>query len=524
MASGGQGGAGGTSAGPLSCTLPFQAADTSTPTTVVGQGGVTCDEAGVAAAVAAGGIVTFDCGDVTITLTAPLAPPKSKDTTIDGGGHITLDGGGTSRLLSFKGGNYRGTTTRITVQHLAFQNGHATGTKLPDPPANTDCSEGYDTDAGGGDIYVQDGELRVFDCTFSSSSGQTPGPDVAGGAIYVDGSLGATIVQSTFTNNTASNGGAIGSLNSDLAVYTSTFTGNSATGTGQNTIDQTHCSSASGEVGDGGSGGAIYMDGGSEGDVTFCGDIFSKNHANALGGVFFRVFDTATHNLTIDLCTMDSNVADGPVGRTGSGPGAGAYYAEKANLSMQNSTVSNNSSPGCGGVQSDGSTLTFINDTFAGNTATSGVGGALCFFSNSGTITNSTFANNQALGGTDTFSNYYGASIFGNNLTIDNTIFDNNTTQNDDGRMSCGNTFTGSHDVQWPSKKVVGGSADSPCVTGITFADAMVGALANNGGTTQTMLPGASASVVQIGTNCPATDQTGKPRKSPCTIGAVEAQ
>jgi hypothetical protein len=52
----------------------------------------------------------------------------------------------------------------------------------------------------------------------------------------------------------------------------------------------------------------------------------------------------------------------------------------------------------------------------------------------------------------------------------------------------------------------------------------MVGALANNGGTTLTMLPAATASVVQIGTNCPATDQTGKARKSPCTIGAVEAK
>ncbi len=33
------------------------------------------------------------------------------------------------------------------------------------------------------------------------------------------------------------------------------------------------------------------MDGGSDGDVTFCGDVFDKNHANTLGGVLFRVYD-----------------------------------------------------------------------------------------------------------------------------------------------------------------------------------------------------------------------------------------
>jgi hypothetical protein len=51
----------------------------------------------------------------------------------------------------------------------------------------------------------------------------------------------------------------------------------------------------------------------------------------------------------------------------------------------------------------------------------------------------------------------------------------------------------------------------------------MMGALKNNGGTTETAAPGAAASVIQTGTSCPATDQTGKARKNPCTLGALEA-
>jgi predicted outer membrane repeat protein len=223
------------------------------------------------------------------------------------------------------------------------------------------------------------------------------------------------------------------------------------------------------------------------------------------------------------VTTFDGNVADGPVGTTGAGPGAGAIYAHAATLKFRNSTLSNNASPGCGCVQADGSTLDFQNVTFSGNTATKGIGGAICIFSNGGTLKNCTLANNQALGGSS-FSDFYGAAIFGGGLTVDNTIIANNTTENSMGRMQCAGTTaeTGSNDVQWPQKKVVGGANDTACVTGITFVDPQMGPLQDNGGPTLTQATGAAASVVQIGTNCPAIDQTGKTRASPCTIGAVE--
>jgi hypothetical protein len=508
----------------LACHPPFDLADTSKPTTVVGNGTAqSCTAAALATAVAAGGVVTFDCGGpTTIAVTSTLLPPKGKDTTIDGGGNVTLDGGGTARILSFNGGGYRTTSTTITVQNLTFKNGHGTGTMLPKEPAP--CSQGFDTDAGGGAVYVLDGVLKVIDCTFTGNSGETPGPDVAGGAVYVNGSKGATIIGSRFAGNTCSNGGAVGALNSDLAVYTSTMTGNTATGTGQNNTSS-KCTSPSTEIGDGGSGGAIYMDGGSDGDTVLCGVVLANNHASALGGAIFRVFDDAKHDFDIDVSTIDSNVADGAVGTDGDGPGAGAFYFHNANLNVQNTTISNNSSPNCGALQADSTTLAFSNVTMSGNVATDGDGGAICLFSTGGTLTNCTLAGNQALGGSS-FSNFYGAALFAGGLTLNNCILANNTTVNTmSGRMQCagGAPEMGARDVQWPMNKVAaaGGGADSPCVTGITFADPMLGALQNNGGATLTMAVGATASV-QIGTGCPATDQTGKMRATPCTIGALE--
>jgi hypothetical protein len=522
-ASSGGASSGGAGGGPpvLACKLPFGAGDVSIPTTVVGQGTHVCNEAALSAAVKKGGVITFDCGGATtIMVTSQLELPRGKDTIIDGGNLVTLDGGGSTRILHFNGGGYRTTSTKITLQHLKFQNGHGTGTKLATYPAP--CSQGYDTDAGGGAVLILDGVLRVIDCDFQGNSGQTPGPDVAGGAVYVNGSLGATIIGSHFANNTCANGGALGALNSDLAIYTSTMSGNTATGTGGNNTNAS-CTSPSTEIGDGGSGGAVYMDGGSDGNTTFCGDVFSKNHAQALGGAFFRVFDGPVHDVDIDISTLDGNVADGPVGTDGDGPGAGAFYAHAANLRVHESTISNNSSPGCGAVQADGSLLDFRNVTLSGNVATKGIGGAICIFSNGGTLTNCTLSGNKALGGSS-FSDFYGAAIFGGNLTLENTVLANNTTQNSMGRMQCagGAPEAGSHDLQWPRNKVVGGSPDSECVTGITFADPALGPLQDNGGSTATMAPAAAASVVQVGVSCPATDQTGKSRKNPCTLGALE--
>ena len=501
----------------LACNAPVGLADVSKPTTVLGAG--SCTAAALTAAVAKGGVITFDCGaPTTLTLAAPLVPPRTIDTVIDGGGQVTLDGGGTSRILTFNGGAYDATRTTITLQNLTLQNGHATGTPIPVAPAP--CSQGYSTDAGGGAVWIVDGVLHVVNDVFTGNAAQTPGPDVGGGAIYANGSLGVVVVGSRFAGNTGANGGALGMLDSTLSVYSSTFAGNTATGSGQNTNDATRCpSTTSHEIGDGGSGGAIYLDGGSDGDTTLCGDVFSTNHANALGGALFRVFDKAAHAFAVSATTFDGNVAEGPAGTTGAGSGAGAFYVHNGAVTVDASTLSHNSSVECGATQTDTGTMAMTNVTLSGNVATAGVGGAVCVFSGGGAFTNCTFGENQALGG-NSFSDYDSAAVFGT-VALTNTILADNRTMNDKGRMTCGATDTGTHDLQWPTTKP-GGSMDTPCVTGIPFADPVLGSLGGHGGPTETYDPGAAASVLQVGAGCPATDQTGAPRATPCTIGAVE--
>jgi len=87
---------------------------------------------------------------------------------------------------------------------------------------------------------------------------------------------------------------------------------------------------------------------------------------------------------------------------------------------------------------------------------------------------------------------------------------------------------TGKSVVQWPKMHLVCTKDDTPCAgaAGTTFADPKLAALADNGGPTKTILPAKDGPAVGIGKGCPATDQRGKPRKSPhgCTAGAVEVE
>ena len=245
--------------------------------------------------------------------------------------------------------------------------------------------------------------------------------------------------------------------------------------------------------------------------AAICGTLFSSNGAHALAGAIFRTPDGAQQTTNIDRSTFDGNTCSGTYNGAATG-GAGAMYFHNSHVVMTNTTVSNNSAPGSGGFFSDGTTLDATNCTFANNVAMGGVGGAIASM---GSLTNCTFSNNLAQG-----TNYaaFAAALFGGPWTIANTIFDGNTDNDNSGNETCANaTNTGSHDLQWPM-----GGTNSPCVSGITFADAMLGPLANHGGTTDTVVPAAAASVIQTGTNCPSTDQTGQPRANPCTLGAVE--
>jgi len=313
--SGGAGGGASTPAGTCSMPIPArgQPADTSTPTTVVGTGTAdSCTFSALSAAVTKGGVVTFNCGDAakTILVTATMKVPTNKNTVIDGGNKITLDGGKAVQILNFTSPDFQANTNGLTLQHLSLINGKTTPTQMI-PTADPPCSQGWN-DGEGGALYMRDGSLTVIDCTFSGNQAAPVGPDTGGGAIYVRGSKnGVVIVGSTFTNNSASNAGAVGGLFAELSIYDSVFMNNTATGHDANGADESMCSvmnNGQNEVGSGGNGGAIYSDGNSV-NVLLCGDTIIGNAAGtkAYGGGLFFTSNDFGGSLSIIDTTMTGN-------------------------------------------------------------------------------------------------------------------------------------------------------------------------------------------------------------------------
>lgn len=462
------------------CDLPAKAVDTTTPKTVVGDGtAASCTEAALRAAVAGGGIVTFACGDGPVTITVSAEIAVAKDTTLDGGGKVTLSGGGTSRILHVTSA-WNVATPLLTVQHLAFTRGFT-----------SDVPNTKSTAKGGGAIFQDGGSLTVIDCVFSRNRCAATGQDVSGGAINGQGIGTLIVVGSTFTDNAGSNGGAVGTQAENVTVVNSTFANNSATGT-------------EGNPGNGGNGGGLTYDG-AHVSLTLCGDSFTGNHANAAGGAVFRVgYDSqggARSIVNIDRSTFDGNSVDASSGN------AAGLYLENVTLTLSGSTISNNTGHYGGGIWcGQSATIAFTNVTIANNTA---AGGGGVWFANgvTGTLLDCTIAGNV------------GDGLFGGDtgVKLQNTIVANNARGTLDGTTNCAKA----HAASGPNLQFPG--AGTLCAPAITIADPQLGPLADNGGPVKTMLPAATSPAKGKGTGCPSIDARGTSRPSACTLGAAEA-
>jgi hypothetical protein len=291
------------------CSVPDEAAaeDVSNPDRVVGDGTKeSCTGAAVVAAVAQGGVITFDCGadPITITLTEPakIFNDTGPRIVIDGGGLVTLSGGGTTRILYMNtcDENQVWTTAacqdqdhpQLTVQNLTFVDG------------NSKNESEYD---GGGAIWVRGGRFKVHNSRFFNNECAEEGPDVGGGAIRVFSQyqgLPVFVVNSTFggesgLGNVGSNGGALSSIGVSWMIINSLFSHNRAVGNGGNPA-------ASGTPG-GGSGGAIYNDGNTM-TLSLCGTRIEHNEVNAFGSAIFFVSNDHSGNIAISDSIITNNV------------------------------------------------------------------------------------------------------------------------------------------------------------------------------------------------------------------------
>ncbi len=183
------------------------------------------------AAVAKGGIITFDCGPdpvtIVLTSTAKVFNDKGTKLVIDGGNKVTLSGGGTTRILYMAtcdkaqvyppgpGDCNTNPGVELVVQNITFIDGSAKG--IPD---------GTNNGGGGGAIHAQGGSLKVVHSRFFNNVCDDLGSDVGGGAIrkldyLVAAGAGPArpvwIVDSTFGGkagfgNSGANGGALSSI------------------------------------------------------------------------------------------------------------------------------------------------------------------------------------------------------------------------------------------------------------------------------------------------------------------------
>lgn len=480
---GSSGQAGAPPAPTTSCDVPAdgQAADVSSPTTVVGDGtAASCTAAALDAAVQKAGVVTFNCGSapVTITLTQQIrinnvgGADKLGDTVIDGGGKVTLSGGGKTRILYLnaceKPYNSDHCDTydhpRLTVQNISLEGGFSS-----------------DTNRCGAAIYANGGLVKVVNARFSNNHGVVAARDVAGGAIatYLQ-SKPDFVVGSTFDGNSCASGGALGSINTSWSVYNSVFSSNNATG-------------QPGNPDMGGNGGAISNDGGPY-HLTICGTKLVNNTAVAFGGAVFQVSNSGDGFTTVGDSTVQGNAST-------KSKHSGGMYIQGTKGAISGSTFAGNMATFAGGLfvtpnAGKANSVDLLNVTFTKNQASAlEVDAAI-----TGAIKGATIADNDK-----------GVSG-GAKLSIGDSVVANNAG----GNCTAAHASAGGGNVQFPQ----GGTA---CTSDVAYGDPMLGALAANGGPTETMLPAAGSAAAKAGKACPATDQRGTARPANgCTSGAVE--
>jgi CopC domain len=340
--------------------------------------------------------------------------------------------------------------------------------------------------SGGGVYYASSGSLSVSNNSSVTGNHATGGNGAAGAPGFNGGDGGH-----------ASGGGLLDSstANDVLTLSGSKIDTNAATGgNGGNASAATNGLGASALAGGVGSASPVSLtnlevhgnQAATGGDGT--GGSPAGQSATVGGGLYL----TGASNAIVRT-TIDANSVSAPVGKQDYAAGADIAHAAV----IENSTISGNQAPFAGGLHLDGAT-TFASDTIDGNGGGNVQAYALVAFN--ATIVADPVGGNNC--GTGTGGSFIDLGSAGGNLE-------------DDAAASCG---------------------FSAAAGDVVHASPMLGALAVNGGPTQTMLPAPGSAAIGKGGACidptvsparPLTfDQRGLPRPSggPCDIGSVQIQ
>lgn len=479
---------------------------TTLPTPTAWAAGVVtlCTDAGLRAAVAGGGLITFNCGGAaTITLASPIT--FTQNTTLDGGGLITLSGGNASGLL------ISNSNLTITLRGLTLRDGRS-------------AEQGAGFRVGFYNTLTVDTVTFINNVALRDSAACD-----GGGALFIGGGGTATVVDSVFTGNRANNGGAINSLRTDLTVRDSVFTGNQA-------IHTAHIDAQ----GDCGGGGAVYIDGANSfsksSTVMLTGNTFTANQTNNHGGaIFIGVY--ANESVFVDASTFDGNRA--AVNTQGAAGTGGGIWFGRGNpgqatppLTLTNLAFLNNHADTQGGALWVDASATLTNVTFYNNEAINpaalaaddwrrGNGGAFAESLLSGeppvSVVNVTFASNRA--------GFNGGAIAGDSVTLRNVLFSANTGGNPWAiQQHCTSPLTNQGGTfQYPDRNPNPNYwNETNCAASLTVADPRLSGWTT--GVVPGLLPQSNSPALNAGVSCPAADQRGlaRPQGAGCESGAIE--
>ncbi len=243
------------------------------------------------------------------------------------------------------------------------------------------------------------GALSVFGVTFENNAIGDTGPgDLRGGALYAFAVPDVVIVDSVFTSNSGSNGGAIGGLGSSFTIVNTAFVNNETTGQGG--TERLKGARRRNLAGCGLSERADGIPGG----VSF---VFENNRAKHAGGAIALV----THQWQSGTVVIDQSTFRGNSTNNTAGGSGGAVYLQDdenyprerdANRSLiSNSTFEGNGTLGSGGALwflTESGRLNLHNNTFFENrtTASMGMGGAVALVGGPTQLTHCTFADDHA--------------------------------------------------------------------------------------------------------------------------------
>ena len=393
-----------------------------------------------------------------------------------------------------------------------FCDGSGTGSACNPFLSNVRFVNNRATGGSGGGMFNEaddNGESspQMINVIFDSNSA------INGGAIYNNGSNGGTsspvVINGALFDNSANNSGG--------AVY------NNANGG----ISRSQFIFGQFSFNDADYGGAVYNSGQSFGinTASFNQVTFINNQASFNGGALYSAgWNNGMSKPTIQDVGFELNSAQR----------GGAVYlndlAGNGTADFNRVTFNQNLATEGGALYNDGengySHPTLTNVTFNNNAAFSN-GGAIYNNGDNGAsspvITNATFSGNNAnFGG----AMYSSADPSGTSSSVMRHVIMWDNVATGDGatiyhNLAESNLFDSVVEFGCPTF----GFGNAVC-NNVINSDPMLGALGNNGGYTQTLLPATGSSVIDAGNNlyCPGEDQRGesRPDGAACDIGAVE--